>query len=136
MPRKMYSREGVITHKYIELMRLLNIYLNHFPKHERHALCVTIRSTAYTLFNLITEAYKRYHKKTTLTAIDVTHEQLRMLIYLAYELGYFGFSGGAKIGDEAEQTEAHRYLAITRLVDELGQLIGGWIGSAKENGSW
>ena len=136
MVRKRHSREGVITHKYIELMRLLNTYLNHFPKHERHALCATIRTTAYTLFNLITEAHKRYHKKTTLTAIDVTHEQLRMLVYLAYELGYFGFSGGEKRGSDLEEIEGHRYLTVSRLVDELGKIIGAWITTAKAEGAW
>ena len=64
---KKHSREGVITHKFVEMMKLMNVYLNHFPKHEKQALCAQIRSTAYGLFNLITEGYKRYHKKTTLT---------------------------------------------------------------------
>lgn len=52
MVRKRHSREGVITHKYIELMRLLNVYLNHFPKHERHALCATIRTLCAPSQNL------------------------------------------------------------------------------------
>lgn len=35
-------------------MQLLNIYLNHFPKHEKYALCNQIRNTAYEVYNLIT----------------------------------------------------------------------------------
>jgi len=132
---KTYSRDGVVPHKFIETMKLLNIYLNHFPKHERHALCSTIRTTAYNLYNLITEAFKRYYKKTTLTQIDITHEQLRMQIYLAYELGYFGFSGG-KEAENRSDVEGHRYLTISRLIDELGKLIGAWIGNAKAKGEW
>lgn len=132
---KTYSRDGVIPHKFIEMMRLLNVYLNHFPKHERHALCSEIRITAYRLFNLITEAFKRYYKKTTLTQIDITHEQLRMQIYLAYELGYFGFSSG-KEAEKRDEVEGHRYLTISRLIDELGKLIGAWIGNAKARGEW
>jgi len=133
---KKHSREGVITHKFVEMTKLLNIYLNHFPKHEKQALCAQIRNTAYGLFNLITEGYKRYHKKTTLTQIDVMHEQLRMLTYLAYELGYFRFSAGERLASEAEDTEGHRYMAISKLVDELGKMIGAWIASAKEKGEW
>lgn len=56
---KKHSREGVITHKFVEMMTLMNVYLNHFPKHEKQALCAQIRNTAYGLFNLITEGYKR-----------------------------------------------------------------------------
>lgn len=131
-----YSRDGVITHKYIEMMRLLNIYLNHFPKHEKHALCATIRTTSYELFNLITEVHKRYYKKTTLTSVDIKHEQLRMLIYLAYEMGYFGFHIGMKTRDDYEKIESHRYITISKCVDELGKLIGSWINNSKERGEW
>jgi len=134
--KKKYAREGVITHKFIEMMKLLNIYLNHFPKHERHAMCANIRATAYRLYDLCTEAYKRHHKKTTLTQIDITHEQLRMQLYLAYEMGYFSFSNGAgSVGDDPPE-EGHRYMAITSLVDEFGRLIGSWITSIKNAGEW
>ena len=133
---KKHSREGVITHKFVEMMTLMNVYLNHFPKHEKQALCAQIRNTAYGLFNLITEGYKRYHKKTTLTQIDVMHEQLRMLAYLAYELGYFRYGAGEQLATGAEETEGHRYMAISRLIDELGKMIGAWIVSAKEKGEW
>jgi hypothetical protein len=114
---KKHSREGVITHKFVEMMKLMNIYLNHFPKHEKQALCAQI-------------------KKTTLTQIDVMHEQLRMLTYLSYELGYFRFGAGEQLATGAEETEGHRYMAISRLIDELGKMIGAWIVSAKEKGEW
>jgi len=134
--KKKYSRDGVIVNKFIEMMRLLNIYLNHFPKHERHALCSTIRLTAYELFNIMTEVHKRYYKKTALTLLDVKHEQLRMQIYLAYELGYFKFNHEAEMAEGAECKEGHRYLTISRYVDELGKLIGAWIAGAREKGEW
>lgn len=135
--KKKFAREGVITHKFIEMMRLLNVYLNHFPKHERHAMCANIRETAYRLYDLCIEAHKRYHKKTTLTQIDIMHEQLRMQLYLAYELGYFSFGNGIQItGDPGEEKEGHRYMAISSLVDEIGRLIGAWIASVKSSGEW
>lgn len=49
------------------MMKLLNIYLNHFPSHEKHGLALKVRSTAYDMYDYIVEAQKRYHKKTTLT---------------------------------------------------------------------
>jgi hypothetical protein len=72
----------------------------------------------------VTEAQKRYHKKTTLTQLDVRHEQLRMMLHLANEMGLFGYSAGRK--DSAAPGE-HRFLVILRMVDELGRMIGGWV---------
>jgi len=118
---------ALLDQKYIEMLKLLNIYLNHFPKHEKYALCSRIRNTAYSLYDLITETQKRYHKKTTLTAMDVAHEQLRMQIRLAYELGYFRFRDGKEVAGQAEKHALHRLTTIESLVDEIGRMIGGWI---------
>jgi hypothetical protein len=104
----------------------LNVYLNHFPKHEKYGLALEIRRAAYETYSFIVEAQKRYHKKTALTNLDVRHEQLRMLLRLAHTLGYFEFKDGQR-NDRPEATGEHRYLALSRLVDELGRMIGGWI---------
>ena len=72
----------------------------------------------------MTEAQKRYHKKTTLTQLDIRHEQLRMLLNLAHELGLFNFSAGRA---DTSNPGAHRHLVMLRLVDELGRMIGGWV---------
>jgi len=112
--------------KFIEFAKLMNIYLNHFPKHEKYALANKIRNSAYEVYDLIVEGQKRYHKKTTLTTLDITHEQCRMQLYLAYELGYFRFKDGKRADDE-DKIEEQRWTTISRLVDELGKMIGGWI---------
>lgn len=125
--------EPALNRKFTEMMKLLNIYLNHFPKYEKYALCTQIRNTAYEIYNLITEGQKRYYKKTTLTALDIAHESLRMQVYLAHELGYFCFKDGrpgkTKSGEQ-------RYLAISKQVDELGRMIGGWIKKIKDGNQW
>jgi hypothetical protein len=117
---------AILDRKFIEMLKLLNVYLNHFPRHEKYALCNHIRNTAYHLYDLITETQKRYHKKTTLTEMDITHEQLRMQIRLAFELGYFKFKDGKIYQDSVEQ-EVHRIVTLQSLVDEIGRMIGGWI---------
>jgi len=119
--------EPRLYRKMVELLKLLNIYLNHFPKHEKYALCNNIRSTAYGIYDLITEGEKRYLKKTTLTNLDITHEKLRMQLYLAYELGYLRFKDGKQTDEHFLEREANRYQAITALNDEIGKMIGGWI---------
>ena len=110
----------------MEVAKQLNVYLLHFPKHEKYALVNTIKNDLYQVFRLIVEGQKRYHKKTSLTQLDIAHEQLRMQLFLAYELGYFKFTDGRTEGNAAE-VEAKRWQAISKLVDELGRMIGGWI---------
>lgn len=117
--------EAKLDRKFVELAKLMNVYLNHFPKHEKYALAQEMRRTAYAMYSFIVEAQKRYHKKTALSNLDVAHEQLRMLVHLAHALGYFAFSDGAKNQDQL--TAEHRYLALSRLIDEMGKMIGGWI---------
>ena len=113
--------------KFIDFMKLLNTYLNHFPRHEKYGLAQEIRRTAYDVFGMIVEGQKRYHKKTTLVNLDIRHEQMRMLILLANELGYFECKSGA----HSKESSPRRYLVISRLVDELGRMIGGWIKSER-----
>jgi len=121
------DREAMLVRKFIELAKLLNVYLNHFPRHERYALSNRIRNSAYAVYDLIVECQKRYHKKTSLTQLDIAHEQLRMQLYLAYEMGYFRYRDGRSDDQAAEVMEARRWQAISKLVDELGRMIGGWI---------
>lgn len=127
--------EAQLNRKYIEMLKLLNIYLNHWPKHEKYALANRVRNTAYQVYDYITEAQKRYHKKTTLTNLDISHEQLRMQLHLANELGYFKFKDGKTAEQSPEQQARHRYEAINRLVDEIGRMIGGWIQADRDKGS-
>jgi len=87
--------EAKLDVKFIDFARQMNLYLNHFPKHEKYGLCQQIRNSAYALYGFIVESQKRYQKKTSLTNADITHEQLRMYIRLAFELGYFKFKNGA-----------------------------------------
>ncbi len=128
--------EAGMNRKFVEFAKLLNIYLNHFPKHEKYALANRIRETAYEVYDLITEGQKRYFKKTTLTSLDIAHEKLRMQLHLANELGYFEFSDGRIRTEGADLVAAHRYLAISRMIDELGRMIGGWIQALKADNRW
>jgi len=127
------NHDAIITRKFVEFAKLMNIYLNHFPRHEKYALSQQIRQSAYRIYNLMVEGRKRYHKKTSLTELDITHEQLRMQLYLANELEYFGFKDGKRSPDA--QLSVHRYAAISVLVDELGKMIGAWISKTKKEGN-
>ncbi len=123
--------EAILNRKFMEMMKLLNIYLNHFPRFEKYALSNNIRNTAYSIYDLITECQKRYYKKTSLTELDVTHQKLRMQIYLANELDYFTFKDGKK---DARVDAAKRFLAISNVIDEIGKIIGAWINKLRGAG--
>ena len=119
--------EAKLDQKFIALAKQVNLYLNHFPAHERYGLALEIRKVTYDVYSIIVECQKRYQKKTSLTNLDVRHEQLRMLVRLAYELGYFGFENGSKSDRSHQELSDHRYLALSRMIDEMGRMIGGWI---------
>ena len=119
--------EAELNQKFIETAKLMNIYLNHFPRFEKYALSQQIRQCMYEVYALMVEGQKRYHKKTTLSTLDIRHEQWRMLVNLANSLGYFEFKDGKEADKSPEKMAAHRFLAISRLIDELGRMVGGWI---------
>ena len=119
-----------ILHKCRRLILLMNIHLNHFPRHEKYGLCQEIRQTMYWVYALLVECQKRYHNKTSLTKLDVQHEQLRALTGLAFELGYYTYKDNKREHGEAEALR--RYTAASVLIDELGAMIGGWLKSLKE----
>ena len=130
------NSEAQLNRKVVDLIKLANIYLNHFPKHEKYALAQRIRNTAYDVYDLITESQKRYHKKTTLSSLDIAHERLRMQLHLAHQLGYFAFKDGRRHIENGEVLADKRYLAISRMVDEVGRMIGGWIAKTKDDQKW
>lgn len=121
---KTVDANATLIRRYMEMISLLNIYLNHFPRHERYALATRMRNTAYEMYDYITEGNKVYHKKTTLRNLDIAHERLRMQIMLANELGYFAFKDGRPSDEDPSQK---RYRAISRRIDEIGCMIGAWI---------
>lgn len=94
--------EAAILCKCREMILLLNVHLNHFPKHEKYGLCQSIRQAAYDVYALLAECQKRYHNKTSLSKLDVRHEQLRMLINLSFELGYYDFHNHKRDRGDAE----------------------------------
>lgn len=122
--------EAQLNVKFVQMAKLMNIYLNHFPNHEKYALSQQIRNCMYDLYKLIVECQKRYFKKTTLKDVDVTHEQLRMFVNLANSFGYFSFKNTKR---DSAKDGVKRFLAISRVIDEIGRMIGGWIKSTQQS---
>lgn len=86
--------------------------IKQFPKHERHVLGAEIRSSMLHLQRLIITAFKRYHKKTTLTDLDIELAILKRRVRLAKDLRYL---------------DVKKYQLWSECLVEIGKMIGGWI---------
>ena len=78
----------VIEQRIRDMMQYGHIALRQFPKSEKHVLAAEIRTSMLTLLRLVITAAKRYHKKTTLTDLDVELAVLQNQIRLAKDLTY------------------------------------------------
>lgn len=112
------------------IIERINQHLRHFPHHEKYALSQEIRQTMYGMYGLLIECEKKYHNKTSLTKLDIQHEQLRMLVNLAFRLGYYEYKTG-KANGHTHSEALRRYSSLSGLIDAIGQMIGGWIRSLR-----
>lgn len=51
--------EARLDAKLLDLIKLMNVYLNHFPKHEKYGLALEIRRAAYDVYGHVVEALRR-----------------------------------------------------------------------------
>lgn len=104
----------IIDEKCREMIMYGHQAIRHFPKHERHVLGAEIRLTMIRLQRLIITAFKRYHKKTTLTDLDIELVVLKRQIRLAKDLRYI---------------DLKKYQRWAEMTVAIGKMIGGWIKS-------
>ncbi|ELV8577926.1 diversity-generating retroelement protein Avd [Vibrio vulnificus] len=106
----------VIEEKCREMLMYGYQALKQFPKHEKHVLGAEIRLSMLQLQRLIVTAFKRYHKKTTLTDLDIELAILKRRVRLAKDLQYL---------------DLKKYQIWIGQLVEIGKMIGGWIKSIK-----
>lgn len=119
------SGEPILYNKLTELILQTKLYLHHAPRHEKFGLCQEIMSNLYEIYGLVVESQKRYHKKTTLVNLDISHEKLRMFVKLYFDMGYFAYRDHKNTNNMTEALR--RYRILSTLIDEVGRMIGGWI---------
>lgn len=133
MTEKHLHAEANFTEKMVKFARQLELYLAHFPSCHKYTLTQQIRQSFIDVYCYAVEAQNRHHKKTAITNLDVRHQQLRMLVYLANELELFDCRGGKKDESGKGKSEGeHRYAVLSKDIDELGRMIGGWKGVIEE----
>jgi len=103
-----------ILQKAFDMIEFAYPVLAQFPKAEKYALVADIKRCMDIFLELIIEAQKRYHKKTTLQNLDITMAKLRAYTRLAHNLGFL---------------PSRKYETWSAKNVELGKMIGGWIKS-------
>lgn len=87
-----------------------------FPRDQKFLIGDRMQGIASDILETLIEAYysSGQHKKPLLHQTNIKLEKLRYYLRLCYELGYF---------------QLPKYKAVAEMVNELGQMIGGWIKS-------
>src|SRR5690554_5453584 len=106
-----------VLKKFLDVMDYGHAALQQFPRHQRHVLAQRIDNCMTDIMELIITANLRYHKKTTLNELDIKMHLLRYQIRLAMQRKYL---------------TVHRYEVMSRLIDEVGRMIGGWVKWARK----
>ncbi|MBI2444738.1 MAG: diversity-generating retroelement protein Avd [Candidatus Magasanikbacteria bacterium] len=102
--------------KTIELYKSYYVYLELFPKKDKHALGATCERYLIQIIELLLEAsyLPKDAKRACLLKANNKFEALKVFIRLLHEL---------KILDQK------KYIALQSAVQEIGKMFGGWIKS-------
>jgi len=105
----------IIYQKQYDFALYLFPIVDRFPKHEKFVFCTHIKSCVLDITRLIIQANKTRHKRSLLYNIDVKIEELKFLLRLAHDRKYLAHNS---------------YEHSSKLILEIGRLLGGWIKSA------
>ena len=82
------------------------------PKSEKHVIGADVRTAMHSVMWHIIMCEKSYYKNTTLRDLDVSLENLRVLVGVLYELKFIDIKS---------------YEIWSRHLSEMGNQVGGWI---------
>ena len=83
-----------------------------YPKSEKFALGADTKQAGLNFYRLIITAAKKYYKKTTLKDADVELVVLKNFIRMGHSRRYMN---------------TNRYERLSRAIEEVGRMLGGWI---------
>jgi four helix bundle protein len=107
----MFDGSNAITKTY-DLLKWLLPAVSKFPKDKRYTLGQRIENKLLDILELLLEANYSKIKLELLKKANLSLEQFRYLIRLSYDLQFINLK---------------RYEYISREVNEIGKMIGGWI---------
>ena len=88
-----------------------------YPKYEKYALGTETKNSFNRFYRLLITAAKRYYKKTTLHDADVELMILKHFLRMGFERRY---------------TTIKRYERMSRYIEEIGRMLGGWIKATEQ----
>ena len=106
------SAHLLIEKKIRDMIVYNHIMVAQFPKHEKYLLANKVRELGYDIFEAAVTVNKKFHKKTTMSDLNVKHEVLRQFVNLAFELKYI---------------DAQKHRVSQLKIDEVVKLVGAWI---------
>lgn len=114
----MPEAEIPIFKKLYELYKLIHSYRNHLAKADRHSLWQRTENGCLELLELVVSAAQQSKaaKLPLLQKASIKLSVLRVLIRLA---------------KDTKMIDTKKYLALQRLIDEIGRMLGGWLRSIK-----
>ena len=112
-------KESPLFTRTYDLLRWLIPATLKFPRQQRFVLAEALQRTALRFQEQIIEAGLSRSPMPELAQADVTLAKLRLYLRLSHDLGLFGTG---------------QYEHVSRLVAEVGRLLGAWIKSLKQQG--
>jgi len=103
-----------IYQRVYDFMLYLFPIVDRFPRYEKFVLCTQIKNCVLEIARKIIRANKSRNKRPLLYDIDVSIEELRMLIRFSHDRKYLSHKS---------------YEETSKRVNEIGRLLGGWIKS-------
>ena len=91
--------------------------LEQFPRSQKFSLAQDIKHCMDQVMRLTITANKKYTKRTTLRDLDVEVASLKVYLRMAFDLKYL---------------PPKKYEVWSRMVVEVGKMVGGWIKSQEE----
>ncbi len=113
----MHPTESPIFTKTYDLSICLLGYCDKFPKHERFRLARRLEDSVFLFHEYLLKAVRdRDNHRQELILADIELDKLRFYLRLCFARSWISIS---------------QYEHISRLVIEVGKLLGGWMNKAK-----
>ena len=147
MPKdvKVAATPFILKEKIGDMMKYGKKAVAQFPRRERQT-ADEIRATMLSMYRLAIVIEKKYYKKTTLQDLDIELDVLRHLIRLAHDKDFYdkeitqrdgrgdtlrNSDGSVKTVRMQPPLSSQKYETWSRLLDEIGRIIGGYMKYAK-----
>lgn len=115
--------EFILQEKISDMIKYGKRAVAHFPRREKQT-ADEIRTCMLAMLRLAIKVKKKYYKKTTLQELDEELEVLRTMLRVAVDKDYYD-------PNIAPPLPFRKYEHWSKLNDEIGRIIGGYIKSQK-----